>query len=426
MTKSRSTPPKHPAPKAGRQPDAAPATPITAAGASDDNVFHTRGLLEACRTRWQYGEWEAIARLTEAEIAQDEDRARVAALVAAAHAHLMDRPAARLFALRAAEWGCDRRIIVRLLLSGAANTLGRCATILKENEAGEAWFREAIELVEPRADAVLLGHTRQVRETARLGLMEEARQIVDRALHGARAERLPALQSDVAFLRQQITAMGPDIQKTGRSKRPDVYQAPQVVIVAGVPRSGSTWLYNATRLLIEANGHSVYACWNGDYSPSSFAGHTYHVVKVHDLEDLSFPYDTILTTNRPIIERLASLIRMGWLEQSEEAVKNAYDRQNFLYEFWRDRTDLEIKFADIRNHPEKIVHLIAATLQIGCNARMAAAVVREIDALPMPDPGQPHDPLSQMHPGHRSDGSRTAEIAEWISEFLTESDQDRD
>lgn len=43
-------------------------------------VFPSAGLLEACRTKWQYGNWTELATLPEERMQSDPDRGKVAIL----------------------------------------------------------------------------------------------------------------------------------------------------------------------------------------------------------------------------------------------------------------------------------------------------------------------------------------------------------
>jgi len=54
------------------------------------------------------------------------------------------------------------------------------------------------------------------------------------------------------------------------------------VLCAGIPRSGSTWLYNAARLLLAhaAGPARVYGAWVEQYDPSH--PEPWHVVKAHE------------------------------------------------------------------------------------------------------------------------------------------------
>jgi tetratricopeptide (TPR) repeat protein len=173
-------------------------------------IFAAGRQLETARTQWQYGAWDDLARLDEAQISADPDRAKLAALVAAAHSHLGNLSAARRFARVALAWGCERQILARVLISAARNSLGRVSIALQEPEAARAQFHDAIRLVEPRADIALLARTREVRETARIGLLPEALTAISEELESLGRDpvnsvaRVAALNADVALLRHRL------------------------------------------------------------------------------------------------------------------------------------------------------------------------------------------------------------------------------
>lgn len=183
----------------------------TAPGAVSEVIFAQDSLLETCRTQWQYGEWDALLQLDEVDIEQDCERGKLAALLASVHGHAGNATKAKVFAARAAAWGCDRAILVRMMISAAQNTLGRAAAAIGEDDIAQARFREAIATVEPRADAELLGRTRQVRETARMGLLPAAQQLMDVDLKVAQADpdqhkaRMTMLASEVQLLHHELS-----------------------------------------------------------------------------------------------------------------------------------------------------------------------------------------------------------------------------
>ena len=53
----------------------------------------------------------------------------------------------------------------------------------------------------------------------------------------------------------------------------------KLILIAGMKRSGSTWMYNAVRLMLKDAGKDVYGCWIDDYDESNTA--EFHVVKTH-------------------------------------------------------------------------------------------------------------------------------------------------
>ena len=173
-------------------------------------AFRDEHLLEESRTRWQYGEWNELIALDRARVEQDSERAKLILLVAAAHSQAGDMAHARSCARQALHWGCDRRLAARLLISATYNSLARTAVALDDDLAAPH-FREALRLVEPRADARLLGQTRRIRETARLGLLPEAAKLIDADLATVReapadyAARMQILESELELLRGEIS-----------------------------------------------------------------------------------------------------------------------------------------------------------------------------------------------------------------------------
>ncbi len=148
------------------------------------------GLLETCRTHWQYGEWEELAALDEAQFSSNRDRAKLALLAAVGRSAMGDFATARRYLGLAKRWGCDARLVSQVLISQVHNTLGRVSACLDDAESSSEHFEKAIQLVEPRAGTSLLGRTREIRETARIGLLPEAAKLMN--IDFAKAAGIPA------------------------------------------------------------------------------------------------------------------------------------------------------------------------------------------------------------------------------------------
>ncbi|HQF31086.1 MAG TPA: hypothetical protein PLJ34_06540 [Hyphomicrobiales bacterium] len=178
-----------------------------------------------------------------------------------------------------------------------------------------------------------------------------------------------------------------------------VDRKPVIIVAAGMPRSGSTWLFNAARLLLEAAGKPAHAAWVEDYDPADPAGH--HLVKVHFESHLTFEPDVTLTTWRPFEECLASLVRMRWLDTDAEAIRSRYRHQKDVYDHWAARTDCEIDFADIVGAPEAAIAGIAEALAVPADAAARRRIAAALAALAAPESG-PYDKTTLLHPGHRA------------------------
>jgi hypothetical protein len=154
-------------------------------GPETDILFADAHLMETSRTRWQYGEWDDLAAIAPEVIARHPDRARLALLVAAAKSHKGEVAEARTLLQAARDWGCNRRLVARVMASMVHNSLGRVAAALDDAAVAGSHFGTALTLVEPRSDPALLARTRQVRETARMGLLPDAAKLVGADLKAA-------------------------------------------------------------------------------------------------------------------------------------------------------------------------------------------------------------------------------------------------
>lgn len=181
---------------------------------------------------------------------------------------------------------------------------------------------------------------------------------------------------------------------------------PTVIVVAGLPRSGSTWLFNAARLVLGTDGPPPYAAWVGDYRPRT-ATAAVHLVKLHLPDQLTFPCNRILTSDRPIEACVASLIRMGWLASEAGVVDRGRRFLLSLRDHWRARSDLEVAYEDILARPARVVAQVADTLGRAVGPAEAERIAGVLAALRAPEAG-PYDPVTLLHPRHRADGGKGA------------------
>lgn len=203
--------------------------------------------------------------------------------------------------------------------------------------------------------------------------------------------------------------------------RPD---SPTIIFVAGHPRSGSTWQFNAIRLLLERVGTDLHSCWIGDYRAGS--DKPVHLVKVHAPEDLVVDPDLVFVTERDIAESLVSLARMGWIDDGDRG-SLARQHQSLLRQrgFWRRRATHVTDYAAIREAPERELADISATLGITPDDADLAQVAGALENLSSPRPGDTIDPVTHLHPGHRLsdlDDVARAEalrLRDWVEDYLS-------
>lgn len=209
----------------------------------------------------------------------------------------------------------------------------------------------------------------------------------------------------------------------------------QIILAAGMSRSGSTWQFNATRLLLEEAQVPHWAGWIDDLAQ---AQSPLCLVKVHSPAHFQGRARVVLTTWRPFEDCLRSLIRMGWLAPEKAPVQRSYHQQRACYHHWAARSHLQTCYAQLRDDPQaavgRIQKVLSGRLGIAADPGAPARVVAALEALrPPPEPqladdgttatrAKRHDPRTLLHPGHIAAlqggyGDRVPDIAQWLAEL---------
>lgn len=134
----------------------------------------------------------------------------------------------------------------------------------------------------------------------------------------------------------------------------------KLIVTAGMPRSGSTWLYNAVRLLLEYTGKlDIGSGWISDFN--SFKDHDVVILKIHYFEPvIANNATTILYSYRDIRDALASFKRKFGNEPSiEQARKLIHNDKK-----WREKASFIMKYEDMIAAQEKTLEKIAGFLGI--------------------------------------------------------------
>jgi FkbM family methyltransferase len=137
-------------------------------------VPYDENLLERSRTQWQFGDWASLAAIPRDTLQHHPDRAKLALLCAAGHQALGNASAARQHTRLALEWGCGKKLVSQILISGVYHTLGRAAAVSGQDYRSLQQFEKAVATVMPNSDVHLLGHARSVRELVQLGMLPQA------------------------------------------------------------------------------------------------------------------------------------------------------------------------------------------------------------------------------------------------------------
>jgi len=170
------------------------------------------------------------------------------------------------------------------------------------------------------------------------------------------------------------------------------------ITCAGCHRSGSTWLFNAVRLIMEVTGDEVYSCFATDYDAENTA--PIHVVKCHNKRKFLLDSDRIFTTKRDLRDIAASAVRRGLIDQSEciDYLHRIIVRE---YRPWKPFSHLEIKYEDLVRNKNLYIQDLAKLLKVEVNP---AAIHKKIESLPIPK-GNQRDPVTLLHSNHITDGT---------------------
>lgn len=110
-----------------------------------DELTHDAYLYEHALTQWQFGDWESLIEIKRETLETHPERAKLALLNAAGHQQLGNMQETREFVSLAKDWGCDKKLISRVLVAGVYNTLGKAALIQNDRQASEKYFRVAVD-----------------------------------------------------------------------------------------------------------------------------------------------------------------------------------------------------------------------------------------------------------------------------------------
>lgn len=131
-------------------------------------VAYDENLLESARTQWQFGDWEKLASLVVEIIQHHPERAKLALLGAAGHFQRGDKNEAYRLIRLAQDWGCSRKAIAQILISGVHNSLARVAAGMDQQLRASEHFQHAVKLGGVPGDSDLLAEVRIARQLAEM------------------------------------------------------------------------------------------------------------------------------------------------------------------------------------------------------------------------------------------------------------------
>jgi len=123
-------------------------------------VPYDENLLEKARLYWQLGDWQSLMALDRDVVQHHPDRARLAVFAAAGHAQRGEATTARQWLRLAQDWGCSRKLIARVLISGIHNSLGNASLLAGDEGRALAHFTDAIQSGTPGMESSVIVNMR--------------------------------------------------------------------------------------------------------------------------------------------------------------------------------------------------------------------------------------------------------------------------
>ncbi|HEY9841205.1 MAG: hypothetical protein ACAI44_30995 [Candidatus Sericytochromatia bacterium] len=177
----------------------------------------------------------------------------------------------------------------------------------------------------------------------------------------------------------------------------------QLILSAGMGRAGSTWLFNAARLLLCSSptiAQQLSFGWVGDLPKIPLR--RYMLLKIHDYHpQLVAQSSTILYSYRDIRDVIASMARkFGRTPQLGDA-----DHLVAQFRLWMPVAQFVMRYEDMLSDKQSIIAGMAAAL--GRNGVDPAAILAELEAMSFASPGEKgasYHVTNLYHPGHITDG----------------------
>ncbi len=173
----------------------------------------------------------------------------------------------------------------------------------------------------------------------------------------------------------------------------------EIILSAGMPRSGSTWLFNAARLLLCAS-EDPSSGWIGDFA--CLPKKPLMLLKVHDHDPfLARHARTILYSYRDVRDALASSKRKFATEPTLELARQwlISDRR------WREQATFVLRYESMLADPARSVRDLARALKLPvADADAVCRQLGQVEYQPARAGLGSYDRETLLHPGHVTDG----------------------
>lgn len=117
-------------------------------------IPYDENLLEKLRGYWVQGNWNALIDTPFESFAHHPERAKLALLVAAGHQQLRNPDQAKQLLRHAQDWGCTKRLISQVLISGVYNNIACASAVAGQQRRSLKHFQQSLALVQTNNEDV--------------------------------------------------------------------------------------------------------------------------------------------------------------------------------------------------------------------------------------------------------------------------------
>ena len=179
-----------------------------------------------------------------------------------------------------------------------------------------------------------------------------------------------------------------------------------IYVCAGMSRSGSTWVFNAVRLLLQrANVPDLAAGWITERA--NLLAHDNSVIKIHSFDvELAARADVVLTSHRDLRDVAASMQRKFKTGFSTKLIHETVAD----YVKWSKIAAYDLHYEDLLLDKLPELKKIAAALKLSSPTEAQfpyAAILKELDGQQFCEnrsTAQRYDSINLLHDGHITDG----------------------
>jgi Sulfotransferase domain len=178
-----------------------------------------------------------------------------------------------------------------------------------------------------------------------------------------------------------------------------------LALSAGMPRSGSTWLFNAIRLILRQRNHEtgdLASCWIADLSKLPMTSQ--RLVKLHNYHaDLSDKAEFVAYSYRDIRDALASSFRKFGTQPTLDLA----DHYISQHQLWIARADYVMRYEHMQEDPKRELDRIAEALGVeGIDATQIDSELNSLSYESMGHKNGTYNEVTLFHHGHITDGRK--------------------